>query len=108
MPRILEAKQKWTFSGDTVACAGKAYHIGPEASAFSIYYTSSSGCTATVNLQSCAGSSAGPWAVLGSSQNMSTGETYVHQFSGPLEWVRPYLTAIAKSTDVVTVTLIGI
>ena len=107
MARILEGKQGWSFTGSTVASAGKAYKLTPEASLISVYYTSSSGCTATMHLESCAGSSAGPWAVLGSSQIMSTGLTVLHQFSGPLEWIRPYCTAIAKSTDVVTVLLIA-
>jgi hypothetical protein len=105
MARILEAKQGWTISGTTGG--GKAYQIGPEASLISVYFTSSSGCTATVQLQTCAGSSAGPWVGMGSSTALSSGATTVHQFSGPLEWVRPYCSAIKASTDVVTVTLIA-
>ena len=105
MARILEARQKWTITGTTGG--GKAYKLGPEASLISVYFTSSSGCTATVQLQTTVGSSDGLWVGLGSSTALSSGAMTVHQFSGPLEWVRPYVTTIKASTDVVTVTLIA-
>jgi hypothetical protein len=104
MARILEAKLGWTL---TSTGAGKAQKIGPEASLVSCYFTSSSGCTATVQLQTAAESSVGPWASLGSASALSTGQTVVHQFNGPLPWVRPYMTTLKASTDVVSVTLIA-
>lgn len=107
MARILEAKAAWTFTGSTVASAGKAVALTPEASLISVYFASSSGCTATVQLQTAVGSTLGPWVGLGTSTALSTGALALHQFSGPLAYVRPYLTAIAASTDVVTVTLIA-
>ena len=100
MARICELSQRWTFTGSTGG--GKAVRVTPEASLFSVYFTTSSGCTATVGLQTCAGSSAGPWANLSPSTAMSTGATLIQQFNGPLEWVRPFVTAIKASTDVVT------
>ncbi len=104
MARILEAHRVWTCSSTG---GGKAYKPTGEASLFSVYFTASSGCTATVQLQSCAGSSVGPWVGLGTSTTLSTGATILHQFNGPLEWVRPFVTAIKASTDVVTVTLLA-
>lgn len=106
MARILEAKVGWTFTGTTGG--GKAYRLSPEASEVTVYFTTDTGTTATMQLQTCAGSSAGPWAGLGASTAMSTDLTVVHQFSGPLEWVRPYWSgAAATSSDVVTVRLIA-
>lgn len=105
MARILEAKMAWTFTGTTGG--GKAYRLTPEASDVTVYFTSSSDCTATMQLQTRAGSSAGPWAGLGNSTALSTGLTVVHQFSGPLEWVRPYCQAISSATDIVSVNLLA-
>jgi hypothetical protein len=103
MPRITEAKLGWTL---TSTGAGTAQRITDEASLISCFFTSSSGCTATVQLQA-GPTSAGPWASLGSASALSTGATVVHQFNGPLPWVRPYCSAIAASTDVVSVLLIA-
>jgi len=105
MARIKEAGVNWTFSGATGG--GKAYKLTAEASLISVYFTSSSGCTATVQLQTCAGSSAGPWIGLGASTALAASAGAVHQFSGPLEWVRPRCSDIAASTDIVRVYLLA-
>ena len=105
MPRILEAKRVWTITGTTGGA--KAYNPSPMASYFSCYFVSSSDCTATMQMQTAVGSSAGPWVNLGASTAISTGAAALHQFNGPLEWVRPYCTAISSVSDVVTVTLIA-
>ncbi len=99
MPKILEARQTWTFTGTTGG--GKALQLSPSVDRISIYFTTSSGCTATVALQTCAGSSAGYWVNMEASTAMSTGAALLKQYVGPLEWVRPYLTSIPASTDVV-------
>jgi hypothetical protein len=104
MPRITELAQRWTL---TSTGGGKAVRAAPEASLFSVYFTTSSGCTATVSLQTCAESSAGPWVDLSASTAMSTGATLIQQFTGPLVWLRPYVPAIKASTDVVTVYVIA-
>ena len=104
MPRITEARLGWTFTGTTGG--GAAQRVSDEASLLSCFFTASAGCTATVQLQA-APASTGPWAGLGTSTSLSTGATIVHQFNGPLPWVRPYVTAIAASTDVVSVLLIA-
>lgn len=105
MARIVEAQMGWTVSGTTGG--GKAYKLNGEASLITCYFASSSGCTATVQMQTCVGSSAGPWVGLGNSTALSTGAAAVHQFSGPLEWIRPYCSDIKASTDVVTVRLLA-
>ena len=99
MARICELAQRWTTS---TTGGGKAVKVSLSAASFSVYFTTSSGCTATVGLQTCAGSSAGPWVGLEASTAMSSSATLLKQYSGPLEWVRPYVTAIKASTDVVT------
>jgi hypothetical protein len=105
MARITEAKLGWTL---TSTGAGAAQRISDEASLISCFFTSSSGCTATVSLQTSPGnSSLGPWATLSPSTAMSTGAVLLQQFNGPLEWIRPYVTSIAASTDVVGVRVLA-
>jgi len=103
MSRICEARQTWTFTG--TSGGGKALELSPSAASLSVYFTTSSGCTATVALQTCAGSSAGYWVNMEASTAMSTGAALLKQYTGPLEWVRPYVNAIKASTDVVMVYL---
>ena len=103
MSRICEARQTWTFTG--TSGGGKALELSPAAASLSVYFTTSSGCTATVALQTCAGSSAGYWVNMEASTAMSTGAALLKQYTGPLEWVRPYVNAIKESTDVVMVYL---
>jgi hypothetical protein len=99
MARCVEINHRWTTSSTG---GGKAIKASPTFTHLTAYFTTSSGCTATVVLQSCAGSSVGPWASLEASTAMSTGACLVKQYSGPLEYIRPYVTAIKASTDVVT------
>ena len=105
MARICEVNHAWTFTGSTGG--GKAIRVSPAASKFSVYFTTSSGCTATVDFQTAAESSVGPWATLSPSTAMSTGACLLQQFDGPLAWVRPFVTAIKASTDVVGVRLLA-
>jgi hypothetical protein len=105
MARIKEAAAKWTITGTTGGA--KAYKLPAEASLITVYFTSSSNCTATMQMQTAVGSSAGPWVGLGNSTALSTRVTAVHQFSGPLEWVRPYCSDISSATDVVEIALLA-
>ena len=105
MPRIVELNHAWTFTGSTGG--GKAVRVTAEASQFSVYFTTSSGCTGTVAMQTCAGSSAGPWTNLEASTAMSTGATLLQRFLGPVDWLRPRVEAIKASTDVITVRVLA-
>lgn len=75
----------------------KAYNLKGYSQGVSFYAETSSGCTATIQIQTRAGSSAStgstptPFAVL-STINLSTGAVVVDQFMGPLAWVRPRVT----------------
>ncbi len=106
MARILEAKHAWTFAQSTGA--GKAIKLSPSVANISVYFTTSSGCTATVQLETAAESSEGPYASLGSASALSTGSAVLHQFSGPMEWVRPRVASMSTaSTNAVRAFLIA-
>lgn len=104
MAMMSEAHAKWTTSSTG---GGKAQPLSRAMTHLSVYFTTSSGCTATVALQTCAGSTLGPWVTLSASTAMSSGACLLQQFSGPLDYVRPYVSAIKASTDVVTTELLG-
>jgi len=108
MARIAEDSYKWAI---TSTGAGKAHRTGPEAQSFSFYFTGTFGssatgstaATATVQMQTAFGSSAGPWISMGSPSTLSHGNpAALHQFNGPLEWVRPYVSAQSASTETIT------
>lgn len=102
----LAVDTKWTFTGSTGS--GKAYNLRGNAETLTWVVETSSGCTATVQLQHRMGSSAGPYKALSSVTN-STGDVNTDQMlGGGLEWVRPRLTDLtAGSTNIVTVYLKG-
>ena len=95
---------KWTFLETASTGALKAVNTRGAAERFTGYLETSSGCTATVRFETRAGSSAGPYFVIGST-TISTGANHVQQFAGPLEWVRPY--CVAKTTGTLIATLYG-
>lgn len=105
----LENTQKWTF---TSTGAGEAFNSRGMAQGLSFYIETSSGCTATVQIQSRAGDTTGinavpAWGVL-STVNCTLGQVNVDQFMGPLEFVRPRVTdKTAGSTASVVVYLLG-
>ena len=105
MSKCLEARQTWTYAGSTTPL--KALELSPEADRISVYFVTSSGCTGSVSLQTCAGSSAGPWVAMDPSTAMGVSATLLKQYDGPLQWVRPRLEAIKASTDFVTVYLLA-
>jgi hypothetical protein len=98
------AHYKWTFLETASTGALKAVDFKGYSERFTGYLETSSGCTATVRFETRSGSSAGPYAVLGST-TMSTGAVHIQQFAGPLQWVRPY--CVAKTTGGLTATLYG-
>ncbi len=108
MARIAEDSYKWAV---TSTGGGKAHKVGPEAQNFSFYFsgtfgssaTGSTAATGTVQVQAAFGSSAGPWISMGSASTLShTNSVTLHQFNGPLEWVRPYVSAQSASTETIT------
>lgn len=101
---ILENSFKWSF---TSTGTGKAFDCRGYARNLTFGLETSSGCTATIVIQTRMGSSAGPYGAMGSTA-LSTGAFVPLQFSGPLEWVRPRVSDItAGSTHVITVYLRG-
>jgi hypothetical protein len=81
--------------------------MSPSVDRLSVYFTTSSGCTATVTFQTCAESSAGPWVGLEASTEISSNVTLLKQYVGPLEWVRPLLGKLVESTNVVKIYLLA-
>ena len=113
MPRIVEDAFAWTV---TSTGAGKAHKVGSEASNLSFWFsgtfgssaTGSTAATAIVQVQATFGSSGGPWASLGAASTLShPNAVALHQFSGPIEWVRPYVSAQSASTETITCRLIA-
>lgn len=113
MARIVEDSYAWSI---TSTGAGKAHRVSAEASALSFWFvgsfgssaTGSTAATATVQAQATFGSSGGPWAALASASTLShPNSAVVVQVSGPLEWVRPYVSAQSASTETITCRLIA-
>lgn len=99
------AHAKWTFLDTASTGALKAQNVRGYSERYSVYIETGPGCTASVRFEARAGSSAGPYGVVAPSTALSTGAVSIQQFSGPLEWVRPYCSA--KTTGVLTVELFG-
>ena len=98
------AHYKWTFL-ETASTGGlKAVDTKGYSERFTGYFETGPGCTATIRWETRTGSSAGPYAVLGST-TMTTSASNVQQFAGPVQWIRPY--CVAKTTGVLTATLYG-
>lgn len=106
---ILENSQKWTF---TSTGSGDAFNARGLAQGLTWYVESSSGCTATIQLQSRAGDTTGinavaKWGVL-STVNCTLGDLVIDQFMGPVEFVRPRVTdKTAGSTASIVIYLLG-
>ena len=101
---MLEDDYKWTWSTTTSTVAMEAHDCRGYAQSISFYVETGAGCTATVNVQTRAESSNGPYASL-STTSMSTGSVQILQFLGPMSWMRPYVTS--KSTGDLTIRLMG-
>ncbi len=103
---VLESHAKWTFSESSgVIGGGKAHNSRAFPALYSFYGQTGEGCTATIQIQTCAGSSAGPSTSLGTASALSTSGAVLIQFSGPLEWVRPYCSM--KTTGTLSVEMFG-
>jgi len=100
------AHASWTYIDNTSTGALKARNMFGLSERFSAFYEASAGCTGSIRMEARAGSSAGPYATItGTSTSLSTSQVSLQQFAGPLEWVRPYVTA--KTSGTITVTLFG-
>ena len=102
---MYEFQYKWVTA--TAASSGglTAARVRGMADNFTFSYATDAGCTCTVQMQA-GQEETGPWASLLTTANLSTSAHTIHQMSGPLRWIRPYLTA--KSTGVLTIEAIGI
>ena len=101
---VLETSYSWDFAATASTRATlKAFHTRGYAQALTFYIETGAGCTATVALESRAGSSSGVYQAL-STQTLSTSAVSVVQMLGPLEWVRPRAD---KSTGTLMVRLLG-
>ena len=101
---VLEASHVWEFAETaSTRVTLKAFRDRAYSQALSFYIETGPGCTATVVLESRAGSSSGVYQAL-STQSLSTSAVTVVQMLGPLEWVRPRAD---KSTGTLTVRLLG-
>jgi hypothetical protein len=75
-----------------------------EVERFTFGFTTGPGCTCTVQMQ--AGPTVdGPWASLMTSEALSTSAYVVQQMAGPLQYLRPYVTA--KTTGALTIEAFG-
>ncbi len=103
---LLQTSMGWEFPATTSTGALKAYNLKGYSQQISFYAEAGPGCTATLRLETRAGSSAGPYVNLTTTAlNLDTSGITVVQFVGPMEWVRPYCTA--KTTGTLTVRLLG-
>jgi len=101
---IIETSYKWTFTSTGV---GDIFDARGFAQSLTFGVETSSGCTATIQIQHRMGTSDGPRAVM-STVNLSTGAFTTVQFLGPLDFLAPRVTdKTANSTNVVTVWLKG-
>ena len=100
----LETKHAWTYAAAASTGGAKAFNCQGYAQQLTAYIETGAGCTATIRMESRAGSSAGPYATL-TSTSLTTSQCVLQSFNGPVEWVRPYVTS--KSTGDLFITLIG-
>lgn len=99
-----EASGSWAF---TSTGTGKAVRAG-QAQSLTFEVETSSGCTASVQILTRQGSSAGPYSALSTITN-DTGALNTVQFLGPLKWVKPRVTdKTANSTNLVNVRMTGV
>ena len=101
---MFEFQYKWTSATAATTGGLDAAQVLGKVERFTFGIATDAGCTCTVQMQA-GPSSAGPWANLLTSANLSTSAYQVHQLSGPLAYVRPYVTA--KSTGVLTIEACG-
>jgi len=99
-----EFQYKWVWAETASTGGGAAAQVRGKVERFTFGYTTGPGCTCTVQMQA-APESTGPWASLLTTENLSTSAYVVHQMSGPLAWVRPYVTA--KTTGALTIEALG-
>ena len=95
-----EFQFKWTSATAATTGGLEAARVRGCVERFTFGFTTDAGCTCTVQMQA-APESTGPWAGLLTTANLSTSAYQVHQMSGPLAYVRPYVTA--KSTGVLVI-----
>lgn len=100
---------RWDFTSTGV---GTAFDAKGYAQGLSFYIETSSGCTATVQIQTRAGdstgiNSTGSWAIV-STVNCTLGQVNIDQFMGPMQWVRPRVTdKTSGSTASIVIHLLG-
>ena len=98
---VYEWVYTWTAAAANTTGALTAVEVSGEPERFTFYFTTGPGCTATIQMQTAAESTLAYVSMGSSAANLTTSACEVHQFSGPLQWVRPYITA--KTTGVLTV-----
>lgn len=101
---IPETDHAWEFPAAATTGGLKAFDAKGYSQSLTFYIETGAGCTATVQIQTRAGSSSGAYATLSTTTN-STAAMNVVQFLGPLAWVRPYCPA--KTTGGLFVRLMG-
>lgn len=100
----LEASGSWTF---TSTGTGKAVRAG-YAQSVTVDVETTGGCTASVQMLTRQGSSAGPYAALSTITN-DTGALNTVQFMGPLRWFKPRCTdKTAGATNICYVRMTGV
>lgn len=101
---IVETSYKWELTSTGL---GEIFDARGFAQSLTFGVETSSGCTATIQLQHRMGSSIGPRSAL-STVNLSTGGFATVQFLGPLDYLVPRVTdKTSGSTNIVTVWLKG-
>jgi len=100
-----EFAEKWNAEATATTGGLEARQVCGRVRQFTFAFETGPGCTCTVQMQA-GPSSAGPWASLITSANLSTSAYQVQQMAGPVPWVRPYVTA--KTTGVLTIAAWGV
>jgi len=98
-----QAKWAWAETASTGGSTQVATVLG-HVEQFQFNFWTGAGCTCTVQMQ--AGPTVdGPWASLMTSEALSTSAYVVQQMAGPLQFLRPYVTA--KTTGTLTIEVFG-
>lgn len=102
---MLEVRHTWSL-GESTGVAENVLRLDGHTREHTVYLETAAGSTASVELVS-ARNSTGPFAVLGSSQTLSSGALVILGFTGPYLYVAPRLIAIDSTSNRVTVTWVG-
>jgi hypothetical protein len=102
---LVEANKLWTLGASTGVSTDPVYLAGL-CQKVNVYFQTDGASTASLEMMTSR-TSTGPWVSMGSSQSLSTGQTIVIGFDGPVLYMAPRLIAINSTANQVFVTLVA-